>query len=157
MEGLAVAMKAGGPFLMTIRGKKTILIKDVMLGEVWVLSGQSNMTFALGGAASAETEIPQAKYPEIRLFTVPQESTLHPPSRTLSQTGRSVLPKPSKDFSAVGYFFGRELHKKLGVPIGLIHSSWPGTGAEEWASLPSLHGDPQRRPLHPRKLAGCSR
>ena len=135
-------MKAGGPFLMTVRGKKAILIKDVMVGEVWVLSGQSNMTFALSSAAGAETEIPQANYPEIRLFTVPQESTLHPQQDTLANW-QICTPETSKEFSAVGYFFGRELHEKLGVPIGLIHSSWPGTGAEEWASLPSLHGDPQ--------------
>jgi sialate O-acetylesterase len=135
-------MKAGGPFLMTIRGKKTILIKDVMLGEVWVLSGQSNMTFALSSAAGAEVEIPKANYPEIRLFTVPQKSELHPQHDALSRW-KICTPETSKEFSAVGYFFGRELHKKLGVPIGLIHSSWPGTGAEEWASLPSLRSDPQ--------------
>jgi len=139
-------MKAGGPFLMAVRGKKTVLIKDVMLGEVWVLSGQSNMTFALNNATGAETEIPKANYPEIRLFTVPQKSALHP-QRDSPSSWEICTPETSREFSAVGYFFGRELHNRLGVPIGLIHSSWPGTGAEEWASLPSLHSDPQLAPI----------
>ena len=81
-----------------------------MLGEVWVLSGQSNMTFALSSATGAETEIPKANYPGIRLFTVPQKIALHPQQETLS-SWKICTPETSREFSAVGYFFGRELQK----------------------------------------------
>jgi sialate O-acetylesterase len=140
------SQKAGGPFVLTVQGKKTITLKDVMVGEVWVLSGQSNMTFALSGAATAATAIPAAKYPEIRLFTVPQERMLTPEQNPAS-TWKICTPDSAKLFTAVGYFFGRELYQKLGVPIGLIHSAWPGTVAEDWASPESLRGPPELQPI----------
>jgi len=139
-------MKAGGPFLVTVRGKKAILLKDVMFGEVWLLSGQSNMTFALSGAEGAAAEIPAANYPQIRLFTVPQKSSVVP-QQNVSSSWKICTPETVKEFSAVGYFFGRELFRKLGVPIGLIHSSWPGTAAEDWSTAQSLRNDPALAPI----------
>jgi hypothetical protein len=139
-------MNAGGPFLMSVRGKKTVLIKDVMMGEVWVLSGQSNMSFPLEAAEGAEAEIKTADYPQIRLFTVPQKIAFSPQQR-VSSRWEICNPETVKEFSAVGYFFGRELYKKLGVPMGLIHSSWPGTQAENWATAQSLQQDPALAPI----------
>jgi sialate O-acetylesterase len=140
------AMNAGGPFLMTVQGNKTVFLKDVLVGEVWVLSGQSNMTFALSGAEGAATELPRANYPEIRLFTVPQKDTQEP-QQNVAAAWKVCSPGTAGEFSAVAYFFGRELFKKLGVPIGLIHSSWPGTGAENWASAPSLRAEPELKSI----------
>lgn len=139
-------MHAGGPFTLTIQGKKTITLKDVMVGEVWVFSGQSNMTFALSGAEGADKEIPAANYPEIRLFTVPEKSTLDP-QQNIAAVWKQCTPETAKEFSAVAYFFGRDLYKQLNVPIGLIHSSWPGTSAENWAIPGSLQGDPEVEPI----------
>ena len=138
--------KAGGPFVLTVEGKKTITLKDVMIGEVWVLSGQSNMTFALSGAATAATAIPEANYPEIRLYTVPQERALSPQQNAVA-SWRICTPDNAKTFTAVGYFFGRELYRRLGVPIGLIHSSWPGTVAEDWVPAEALRGPAELQPI----------
>jgi sialate O-acetylesterase len=140
------AFKAGGPFVLTVEGKKIISLKDVMIGEVWVLSGQSNMAFALSGAATADAAIATANHPEIRLFTVPQERTLTPRQDTAAGW-KVCTPDTAKGFTAVGYFFGKELYERLGVPIGLIHSSWPGTVAEDWASPESLRGLPELEPI----------
>ena len=131
------SMKAGGPWLMTVQGNRTVLLKDVLVGEVWVLSGQSNMTFALSGAEGAATAIPAANFPEIRLFTVPESDTLEA-QQNVAAAWKICSPTTAGEFSAVAYFFGRELFQRLGVPIGLVHSSWPGTGAEEWAAVSSL-------------------
>jgi sialate O-acetylesterase len=129
-----------------VQGKKTILIKDVMVGEVWVLSGQSNMSFPLEAAEGAAADIMKADYPQIRLFTVPQKIAFSP-QQSVSSRWESCNPETVKEFSAVGYFFGRELYRKLGVPIGLIHSSWPGTEAGNWATAQSLQDDPALAPI----------
>lgn len=139
-------MKAGGPFLLKVRGKNDLTIKDVMVGEVWVLSGQSNMTFALSGADNATAELPVANYPEIRLFTVPEKNVLVPQTN-VAAVWETCTPETAKSFSAVAYFFGKELYKQLGVPVGLIHTSWPGTSAEDWATPNSLRGDPELAPI----------
>jgi len=134
------AMPAGGPFTVVVRGKKTILLKDVMIGEVWVASGQSNMTFALSDSLGAAEEIPKADYPQIRLFTVPKKIALEPQSDTLTAAWQICSPETAKQFSAVAYYFARDLHHKLNVPIGIIESAWPGTTIEEWIDSKTLHG-----------------
>jgi len=135
-------VQAGGPFVLCVQGKKTIVFKDVMFGEVWVASGQSNMTFALSGATGAAEEIPKADYPDIRFFTVPQEISLTP--RTDTRTAEWVLcsPETAKTFSAVSYFFARSLYKALGMPVGIILSARPGTAGEEWTDPDSLRREP---------------
>jgi sialate O-acetylesterase len=140
-------MSAGGPFLLTVTGKKTILIKDVMIGEVWIASGQSNMSFALSGSAGALEEIPKADYPSLRLFTVPKKDALDPQSDTLHAAWQPCTPETAKDFSAVAYYFARDLHRQLGVPIGIIQSAWPGTTIEEWISPEAVKHDPQIKPF----------
>ena len=140
------ARSAGGPFVLTVQGRKTITLKDVMLGEVWVFSGQSNMAFALSGAEGADAEIPKANYPLMRLFTVPEKSILAP-QQNVAAIWKLCTPDTAREFSAVAYFFGRELYRQLGVPIGLIHSSWPGTSAENWVAPGFLEGDPDLTPI----------
>src|SRR5258708_5382965 len=125
-------MRAGGPFTLLVQGKKTVVFRDVMLGEVWVASGQSNMTYALGGATGGEKEVSHATYPGIRFFTVPRKIAIAPQPDTLPATWEVCSPETAKSFSAVSYFFARDLHRALGVPVGIILSSWPGSAGEEW-------------------------
>ncbi|MBS1852512.1 MAG: hypothetical protein JST79_16525 [Acidobacteria bacterium] len=140
------SMPAGGPFLLTVRGKKTLEVKDVLVGEVWIFSGQSNMSFALSGATGGEAAIATANNPEIRLFTVPQRSTMEPQTNVASQWVQ-CSPDTARSFSAAAYFFGRKLQSTLHVPVGLIHTSWPGTAAESWTPLEALRADAELKPI----------
>ncbi len=130
--------KAGGPFELVVFGLDTLRFKNILVGEVWVCSGQSNMEWTVSKAANAIEEIQQANYPAIRLFTV--KRTVSPvPLDTIPAAGWQVCTQQTiPDFSAVAYYFGRQLHKKLNVPIGLIHTSWGGTPAEAWTSQKTL-------------------
>ena len=141
------AMHAGGPFALQIAGKKTLIFRDVMIGEVWVASGQSNMTYALSGSAGSDEEIPRASYPEIRLFTVPQRIAMVPQNDTLDSSWQVCAPDSAKGFSAVAYYFARKLRRELHVPIGIILSAWPGTAGEEWTDPESLRSKPELQPI----------
>jgi len=145
-EVILDSLRPGGPFDLTVRGTRTIVVRDVMVGEVWVLSGQSNMAFPLSRASTAANAIPAANHPNIRLFTVPKRNALEPAPGALS-SWEICTPETARDFSAVGYFFGEELHRRLGVPIGLIHSSWPGTRAEQWTPRDLLEVNPILVPI----------
>jgi sialate O-acetylesterase len=138
---------AGGPFSLKVAGKKTILIKDVMVGEVWVASGQSNMTFELKDSEGAAAEIAKADYPAIRLFAVPKRVALEPQADTRPREWQLCTPDAAKKFSAVAYYFARDLHRKLNVPIGIIQSAWPGTTIEEWIAPEAAQRDPQVQPI----------
>lgn len=131
---------AGGPYTIQIDGKNKIVLEDILIGEVWLCSGQSNMEMPLrgwpeyGGVIEGSAEaIKTANYPNMRLFTV-NRATSFVPVDTCSGTWKACTPETAKDFSAAGYFFGLELLQKLNVPVGLIHSSWGGTAAEAWTS-----------------------
>jgi sialate O-acetylesterase len=141
------ALSAGGPFTLTIQGKKQIVIKDVMVGEVWIASGQSNMTFALENAEGAAGEVPKADYPQIRLFTVPKKIAVSPQENTLPARWQICVPDTAKSFSAVAYFFAREIHRNQNVPVGVIESAWPGTTIEEWMSPDALQADTDFKPI----------
>jgi sialate O-acetylesterase len=141
------ALAAGGPFTLTVQGNKKIEIKDVMIGEVWIASGQSNMTFSLEGAEGAATEVPKADYPQIRLFTVPRKIALSPQEDTLSAHWKICTPDNAKGFSAVAYFFAREIHRKLNVPVGVVESAWPGTAIEDWIAPEALEADAGLKPV----------
>jgi len=130
---------AGGPYELKIRGPEDVNLQDVMVGDVWLCSGQSNMAWPVSRANDAEEEIAAANYPKIRLFTVPNQIS-YEPQETVEGTWQTCSPKTVPQFSAVGYFFGRALHEQLDVPIGLIHSSWGGTVAEAWTSAEALEG-----------------
>ena len=131
-------MKAGGPFDLIISGTNTISFENVLVGEVWVCSGQSNMQMSVKNSANAKEEINNAQYPNIRLFTVERTVSPKPITKINSDGWQVCTPKTIPEFSAVGYFFGRQLHKKLNVPIGLINTSWGGTPAESWTSQRTL-------------------
>ena len=135
---------AGGPYEMVIKGKNTITLKDVYVGEVWICSGQSNMEFHLSGAHNAKEAIAKAKNPKIRLFTVQKNTSDKPLSGFKGQPKwQECNPETAKNFTAVGYFFGRDLQKALDVPIGLIHTSWGGTVAEAWTTRAALESNPE--------------
>lgn len=130
-------MKAGGPHEMTITGKNTIKLENVMVGEVWVGSGQSNMNFELRAAMNAEEEVDAANYPNIRLFRA-YDKSLPEPVKNIRGRWRVCTPKYARGFSAVGYFFGRYLHRELNIPIGVIVSSHGASPAEAWTEADAL-------------------
>ncbi len=137
---------AGGPYELKISGKNTILYKNVLFGEVWLASGQSNMEMPLAGwgkIKNYEQEIAAADYPDIRLFQAKHVMSNTPLKDIEADGWQQCSPKTVAEFSATAYFFGRELYKKLHVPIGLIHSSWGGTVVEAWTSRKTLADFPE--------------
>lgn len=135
-------MEYGGPYTLTIKGENTIVLDNVMIGEVWVCSGQSNMEFAVRRGKNAEEEIAAANYPNIRLFTVQKKISKAPVADLDKGEWTVCTPSAIRDFSAVAYFFGREIHQKLNVAVGLINDSWGGTVAETWTSSETIKNDP---------------
>ncbi|MGH9768869.1 MAG: sialate O-acetylesterase [Blastocatellia bacterium] len=133
-------LKAGGPFTLAISGKNKIELKNVLVGEVWICGGQSNMQWRLNQTDNAEAEIAAAKYPMIRLFTVPR-SEVDAPVTDVKAAWKECSPETVPTFSAVGYYFGRDLHKARNVPIGLINNAVGGSPAESWMSAPALNAD----------------
>lgn len=135
---------AGGPYEMTIQGKNTLVLHDVFIGDVWLASGQSNMEVTVGpdedweGVTNADQELADAHYPQIRLFKVHHKIALEPIKNAEADGWTAVTPETAKSFSGVAYFFGRELHKRYRIPVGLIDSSWGGIVAEAWVSEDSL-------------------
>ncbi|HEV3249930.1 MAG TPA: sialate O-acetylesterase, partial [Puia sp.] len=115
------AETAGGPYQMTITGKNTVVIKNILVGEVWICSGQSNMEFQVNQVINAASEIEQARYPEIRQFLVPKTISTTPVDDLSGGDWKECSPETVANFTAVGYFFARELHSRLHIPIGLIN------------------------------------
>lgn len=124
-------LAVGGPYQLTIKGNNTVTFKDVLAGEVWICSGQSNMQWSVKNSNHADLEIASANYPDIRLISVPQVGTQEAQDN-FNGKWESCSPKTVGKFSAVGYLFGRRLHSTLGVPIGLINNAWGGSSAEAW-------------------------
>jgi sialate O-acetylesterase len=123
---------AGGPYNIHIKGYNELILKNVLIGEVWLCSGQSNMEMsAQSGINNADEEIKNADWPTIRLFTVNAATSGYPQDH-LSGKWVVCTPDEMKTFSAIGYFFARKLNKELDVPVGVINSSWGGTAAESW-------------------------
>jgi sialate O-acetylesterase len=135
-------MNYGGPFKMTVKGKNLHTIENVMIGEVWVCSGQSNMEWKVSKTKNAEAEIASANNTNIRLFTVKKRVSKEPQENLEDGEWMICSPQSVPDFSAVGYFFGRNLYEKLKIPVGLIHTSWGGTVAETWTSAETIAKDP---------------
>lgn len=128
------AENAGGPYELSVKGKNYLVLKNVLVGEVWICSGQSNMEFTVSEAMNAEKEINEADYPFIRHFTVERDvSSL--PLADIKKGKWDVCNKTTVgNFTAVGYFFAKKIYDELKVPIGLINTSWGGTGSETWTS-----------------------
>lgn len=126
--------KAGGPFELIITGKNKIVITNVLVGEVWICSGQSNMEFQVSKTMNADKEINDSNYPMIRHFGVAQDLS-GAPKEDLKEGKWTVCNKENvKDFTAVGYFFAKKLYAELKIPIGIINTSWGGTNVETWTS-----------------------
>ena len=143
------AMRAGGPHRLVVQGSTRAEVQDVLIGEVWIASGQSNMAMAVRSVRDAEREIAQAKFPHIRMFQTQRRASTEAEADC---TGRWLVCSPETvgEFSATAFFFGRELHQELKVPVGLLHSSWGGTAVEAWTSLEAQRS---RKTIHP-VLAG---
>jgi sialate O-acetylesterase len=145
------AMKAGGPFTLKVTGSSSVAFDDVMIGEVWLCSGQSNMEMGIGMVRDAQKEIAEANNPGLRLLLVTRKWASSPQTniegawKVCSPT--TVAEGGWSGFSAAAYYFGRELHQKLGVTVGLIESSWGGTRIEPWtppegfAAIPALRSE----------------
>jgi sialate O-acetylesterase len=140
-------LDASGPQEMVVKsGDQTRSFKNVLIGEVWFCSGQSNMGWPVVASASAQEEIAAAKFPQIRLFTVPTVPADTPQS-DCKGNWVECSPQTVPGFSAVGYFFSRKLFEELNVPVGMINTSWGGTPAEAWTSRKSLEAEPSLKPL----------
>lgn len=140
------AVEAGGPYEVLVIGKDTTLFEDVLVGEVWICSGQSNMEMQVRRVNHVDEEVESANWPQIRMYTV-QRKVSDRPMDDCDANWQICTPKNVSDFSAVGYFFGRYLHKKLDVPVGLLHTSWGGTPAESWTSYATVASNEITRPI----------
>jgi sialate O-acetylesterase len=148
---------AGGPFQMTVRGAsgagaeaaaaQTIVLDDVLVGDVWVASGQSNMEFALSGAATAAQDLPHAANPHIRLLMVKKVASEYPRDNADTEGWAVSSPETAKEFSAVAWYFARDIEQREKVPVGVIDSTWGGTVAESWTRLTALGQDAALAPL----------
>ncbi len=134
--------QAGGPYILKVSGSTSTEFHNVMVGDVWFCSGQSNMVMQVYKTLNAEKEIAAANYPNIRFFTVGRKMSLSP-AYNLSGKWDVCTPATVRDFSAAAYYFARELRKDIKVPIGLINSSWGGTMAEAWTSLEGIAAMPE--------------
>jgi sialate O-acetylesterase len=136
------AQNYGGPYTLTVKGNNTVEFENVMIGEVWVCSGQSNMQWTVKNSNDSDEEIAAADYPNIRLFYVPREVAQFPQTDISDGEWVECSPETIPEFSAVAYYFGRSLYQDLNVPVGLIHTSWGGTVAETWISPSAMSIDP---------------
>lgn len=127
------AMAAGGPLTLTVEGGNRLELSDVLVGEVWLCSGQSNMEWRTVASVDGNAEVAAADHPQIRLFKVPYKMS-GTPFDDVESAWEVCSPETVGPFSAVGYFFGRDLQKELQVPVGLISSHWGGTGIDPWTS-----------------------
>ncbi len=142
LEGLT----AGTTGEMTVAGKNALTIKNVLVGEVWVASGQSNMEFRVAGTKDSADEIKAADFPNIRMFTVQKAAKTEPADDCVGKW-EVCTPQTVPGFSAVGYFFARHLYQTLKFPVGIIHTSWGGTPAEFWTPKPALAANPAFKPI----------
>jgi sialate O-acetylesterase len=134
-------LEAGGPFELEVKTAKSVTLHDVMVGEVWLASGQSNMSFQLSRTDDAAQAIAASANPALRMFTVSHDVS-DTPERDVGGRWDVSSPETSPAFSAVAYHTARELQEKLQVPVGVIHSSWPGTPIEAWMGHAWLTSDP---------------
>jgi sialate O-acetylesterase len=130
-------MPAGGPFDLAVLGRNTLSLQDILIGDVWFASGQSNMVWSVEKSDNAQTEIAKSTAPKIRLYKATLQSEDKPQDAN-EGSWRVCGPDSVPTFSAVGYFFARHLTERLNVPIGVIQSAWGGTPAEAWTSRPAL-------------------
>jgi len=140
-------LAAGGPHVLTVKGANSLTVNDVLIGDVWLCSGQSNMKMTVAGAMNYNEEKAAANFPQIRHFKTTDKASTEQQDRCGGQwavcSGDTVGA-----FTAAGYFFGREIHKQINVPVGLINSSWGGTAVEAWTSWSAQKDIKPLKPLH---------
>ncbi len=158
------AQAAGGPYTLTVRGTNTIALDDILVGDLWFASGQSNMEMPLSGFPGSAVlkdgakEIREANHPDIRLLVVGRKGSAYPLEDAAAVTPWArCSPDSAKDFSAVAYFFGRSIEEHEKVPVGLIDSTWGGTPAESWTSLGALSADAGLMPVFAARAAMIER
>ena len=146
--------QAGGPFEMTVKGmgadagaSPAMVIHDILVGDVWVASGQSNMEFPLERAATAQADLPHADNARIRLLVVKKRASDYPQDSVDTDGWAASTAESAKEFSAVAWYFAREIEQNEHVPVGVIDSTWGGTVAESWVRLTALGEDPALNPL----------
>ena len=145
-------LKPGTPQALTIEGKNKIVINDVLVGEVWLCSGQSNMDLRVKDARDAAKEIAGADYPQVRCYTVAKVTAQTTPMDDVKGTWAVCTPATVGDFTAVGYFFARDLYESLKTPVAIIHSSVGATNAEAWTSSEGLAVDPGLKEMRDAEL-----
>jgi sialate O-acetylesterase len=133
--------KAGGPYNLLVKGQNDITIHDILMGDVWICSGQSNMEFHVKDVFNADKEKAASANPNIRHFYLPKDIATTPKTDIKPSAWLPASPENTGEFTAVGYFFARALNEQLHVPIGLIHTSWGGTMVETWISREGLAGN----------------
>jgi sialate O-acetylesterase len=138
---------AGGPFQVTVKGNNTIALDDVLVGDVWIAGGQSNMEFQMRRASTAAVDLPKATNSRIRLMIVDDAFSDYPKADLIGTAWTASTPESAKDFSAVAWYFAREIEEREHVPVGVIDSTWGGTVAEAWTSLTALGEDPALAPI----------
>lgn len=138
----------GGPVELVVKGKNEIKLTDILIGEVWVASGQSNMEWSVTASANPAEEVAAAKYPSIRIFHVRKVPGVTPQAEVVLDREWSVCsPETIGNFSAVAYYFGRHIHKELNVPVGLINTSWGGTRIEPWTPIAGFESVESLKPI----------
>jgi len=140
-KGVLQTPKAGGPYTLKIKGNNSIELTDILIGEVWICSGQSNMVFALKGSEGASTEIPLADFPSIRYFSVKRQYGPQVFDDAPGSVWQKTSPHTASSFSAVAYYFAKKIHKDLKVPVGIVYAAWGGTPAEAWTPKELLQSD----------------
>ena len=141
------ALDAGGPHTLTIVADETKTFADVLVGEVWICSGQSNMQWSVDRANDPDLERLAAKHPNLRMINFPQVGTQEPIWTHNDRQWQVCTPETVGSFSAVGYFFGRQLQNTLDVPVGMINNAWGGSACEAWVNRDVLSADEKFRPL----------
>lgn len=140
-------LAAGGPLDLTVAGRTTRVVRDVLVGDVWLCAGQSNMEMPLEDAAGAETEVPRADRPRLRLFVPAAVTPSDEPQADLPGAWVVCRPETARTFSAVGYYFGREVQDRLGAAVGLVGAYCGGSPAEAWLSRDAYEADPGLRTI----------
>ena len=140
-------LKPGGPIEVTFKGKNKITLSNVLVGDVWVCSGQSNMEMMVQHCDDPVNEVAQAFYPKIRLFQI-KNSVAAEPQKDCEAQWELCRPGTVGNFSATGYYFGREIMRELDVPVGLIHASWGGSAVELWMSGETIETHPDMKKIH---------
>ena len=133
-------MQVGKPLELVVQGKNEIRITDVLVGEVWICSGQSNMQWSVNASNNVALEKASANYPQIRMINFPQVGVQEPIWSHDDRKWMVCNPQNVGGFSAVGYFFARQLHQTLGVPVGMINNAWGGSACEAMARQPEVAG-----------------